>query len=71
MPTDTPPTIDPVAAARWQRAAPAHSPWLHEEVARRIFYHVTADRRALLERIASLDQTLDYFRSQRGARAPT
>lgn len=42
-----------------------------EEVARRIFDHVTADRRALLERIASLDQTLDYFRSQRGARAPT
>ncbi|MBP7414488.1 MAG: biotin synthase, partial [Giesbergeria sp.] len=36
MPTDTPPTIDPVAAARWQRAAPAHSPWLHEEVARRM-----------------------------------
>ena len=36
MPTDIPPTIDPVAAARWQRAAPAHSPWLHEEVARRM-----------------------------------
>lgn len=31
-----PPTIDPVAAARWQQAAPAHSPWLHEEVARRM-----------------------------------
>ena len=31
-----PPTIDPVAAARWQQAAPAQSPWLHEEVARRM-----------------------------------
>ena len=31
-----PPTIDPVAAARWQAAAPAASPWLHEEVARRM-----------------------------------
>ena len=31
-----PPTIDPQAAARWQRVAPAASPWLHEEVARRM-----------------------------------
>lgn len=31
-----PPTIDPVAAARWARNAPAQSPWLHEEVARRM-----------------------------------
>ena len=31
-----PPTIDPPAAARWARAAPAESPWLHEEVARRM-----------------------------------
>lgn len=31
-----PPTIDPIAAARWQHAAPAQSPWLHEEVARRM-----------------------------------
>lgn len=31
-----PPTIDPVAAARWQHAAPAQSPWLHEEVGRRM-----------------------------------
>ncbi len=31
-----PPTIDPVAAARWHAAAPALSPWLHEEVARRM-----------------------------------
>jgi len=36
MPSDRPPTIDPVAAARWQRRAPAQSPWLHEEVARRM-----------------------------------
>ena len=28
--------MDPVAAARWHRAAPAPSPWLHEEVARRM-----------------------------------
>ena len=32
----TPPTIDPIAAMRWQRQAPAHSPWLHEEVGRRM-----------------------------------
>lgn len=31
-----PPTLDPVAAARWQAVAPAQSPWLHEEVARRM-----------------------------------
>jgi malonyl-CoA O-methyltransferase len=31
-----PPTIDPVAAQRWHAAAPAESPWLHEEVARRM-----------------------------------
>lgn len=36
-----------------------------EEVARRIFDHVTADRQALLERIASLDRALDSFRSAR------
>lgn len=36
MATDRPPTIDPVAAARWQRRAPAQSPWLHEEVGRRM-----------------------------------
>ncbi|MGV3572328.1 MAG: biotin synthase [Ramlibacter sp.] len=33
---DRPPTIAPTAAARWERAAPPHSPWLHEEVARRM-----------------------------------
>ena len=31
-----PPTIDPQAAKRWQHSAPAVSPWLHEEVARRM-----------------------------------
>ncbi len=31
-----PPTIDPPAASRWAHAAPAQSPWLHEEVARRM-----------------------------------
>ncbi|MDP3619856.1 MAG: biotin synthase [Ramlibacter sp.] len=33
---DRPPTIDPVAAAHWHRTAPARSPWLHEEVGRRM-----------------------------------
>ena len=32
----TPPTIDPIAASRWQRVAPLASPWLHEEVASRM-----------------------------------
>ena len=36
MTHDLPPTIDPAAAARWLRAAPPLSPWLHEEVARRM-----------------------------------
>ena len=36
MATDRPPTIDPVAAACWEQLAPAHSPWLHEEVGRRM-----------------------------------
>ena len=31
-----PPTIDPIAAAHWSRVAPARSPWLHDEVARRM-----------------------------------
>lgn len=34
--SERPPTIDPVAAARWERAAPAASPWLHEEVGQRM-----------------------------------
>jgi malonyl-CoA O-methyltransferase len=34
--TDAPPSIDPVAARRWARAAPTRSPWLHEEVGRRM-----------------------------------
>ena len=36
MSSEHPPTIDPVAAARWHAAAPVVSPWLHEEVARRM-----------------------------------
>lgn len=36
MSHELPPTIDPAAASRWQRAVPAASPWLHEEVARRM-----------------------------------
>ena len=34
--TNRPPTLDPAAAARWERAAPARPPWLHEEVGRRM-----------------------------------
>ena len=36
MATDRPPTIDPVAAAHWEQVAPSRSPWLHEEVGRRM-----------------------------------
>lgn len=36
MPEARPPTIDPVAARRWQSRAPSRSPWLHEEVGRRM-----------------------------------
>ena len=36
MPSDLPPTIAPRAAARWAARLPANSPWLHEEVARRM-----------------------------------
>ena len=36
MPTERPPTIDPIAAAHWERTAPLQSPWLHDEVARRM-----------------------------------
>jgi malonyl-CoA O-methyltransferase len=36
MADDRPPTIDPAAARQWERAAPVRSPWLHEEVARRM-----------------------------------
>ncbi len=31
-----PPTLDPQAVSRWQKAAPLASPWLHEEVASRM-----------------------------------
>ncbi|MFC5520366.1 methyltransferase domain-containing protein [Polaromonas jejuensis] len=34
--TQRPPTLDPLAVSRWQRSAPPASPWLHEEVARRM-----------------------------------
>jgi malonyl-CoA O-methyltransferase len=34
--SERPPTIDPFAAGRWERTAPAASPWLHEEVGRRM-----------------------------------
>lgn len=36
MTTLRPPTIDPQAAQRWQSMPPSASPWLHEEVARRM-----------------------------------
>ena len=36
MSTERPPTIDPVAAARWASLKAASSPWLHEEVGRRM-----------------------------------
>ncbi len=36
MTAERPPSIDPVAAWHWDAAAPARSPWLHEEVARRM-----------------------------------
>jgi malonyl-CoA O-methyltransferase len=36
MPNERPPTIDHHAAARWQSLLPTASPWLHEEVARRM-----------------------------------
>jgi len=36
MPEAGPPSIDPVAAEHWRRAAPARPPWLHEEVGRRM-----------------------------------
>jgi malonyl-CoA O-methyltransferase len=36
MPTQRPPTIDPVAAQRLQQLPVEASPWLHEEVARRM-----------------------------------
>lgn len=36
MSADRPPTLDPTAAARWQAVPQLASPWLHEEVARRM-----------------------------------
>jgi len=36
MPSQRPPTIDPVAAQRWSSMPGLETPWLHEEVARRM-----------------------------------
>jgi malonyl-CoA O-methyltransferase len=36
MSSDHPPTMDPVPPLRWAAAVPGRSPWLHEEVARRM-----------------------------------
>ena len=36
MPSDLPPSIDPVAALRWAQRVQHDSPWLHEEVGRRM-----------------------------------
>jgi malonyl-CoA O-methyltransferase len=36
MADQRPPTIDPAAARHWECVAPARSPWLHEEVGRRM-----------------------------------
>ena len=36
MKTERPPTLDPIAVARWQRIAPLASPWLNEEIASRM-----------------------------------
>lgn len=46
MASERPPTLDPAAAARWERAAPAASPWLHEEVGRRMEERLEWIRRA-------------------------
>jgi malonyl-CoA O-methyltransferase len=36
MSNERPPTIDPATAQRWAKQAPTESPWLHEEIARRM-----------------------------------
>jgi malonyl-CoA O-methyltransferase len=46
MASERPPTIAAAAAARWQRAAPAESPWLHEEVGGRMEERLQWIRRA-------------------------
>ena len=33
---NAPPTLDPIATARWQRIGASNTPWLHDEVARRM-----------------------------------
>ena len=40
-PSSSPPTLDSIAVSRWQRHAPAESPWLHEEVAQRMMDRLT------------------------------
>jgi malonyl-CoA O-methyltransferase len=45
MASRQPPTIDPIAASRWQQTPLHESPWLHEEVARRM-----QERLALIKR---------------------
>jgi malonyl-CoA O-methyltransferase len=45
MANSQPPTIDPIAASRWQQSPLRESPWLHEEVARRM-----QERLALIKR---------------------
>jgi malonyl-CoA O-methyltransferase len=44
MSTEHPPTIDAVAAARWQQSCVEPSAWLHEEVARRMAERLDAIR---------------------------
>jgi malonyl-CoA O-methyltransferase len=46
MSAEHPPSLDPVAARRWERVAPPASPWLHEEVARRMEGRLQWIRRA-------------------------
>ena len=36
MSAQRPPSVDPVAAERWEQLVPVEAPWLHEEVARRM-----------------------------------
>ena len=58
MSTQRPPTIDPQAARRWQQMPAAASPWLHEEVARRM-----EERLAWIKR---LPQTWAHWEPVRG-----
>lgn len=53
-----PPTIDPVAARRWQHTAPAATPWLHDEVGQRM--------QARLDWIAQKPRTWYHWEAVRG-----